>query len=52
MEWPQITMIVIYSLNIFLALMKHGESQGKYSFWTASIATAIGVTILYYGGFW
>jgi hypothetical protein len=49
---PQIIMIVLLSINIVIALMKHGEPRNdKYSVWVALINAAINVALLWWGGF-
>ncbi len=52
-KWPQIVMILVYSLNLLIAANRHGKARtGKENFWTSLIGIVIGSTILYYGGFW
>ena len=53
MNAPQITIIVLYAMQIGIALVKHGEPRKeKYSVWTTMLGTLIGVAILWWGGFW
>lgn len=52
MNTPQIIMIVLYSIGLFTALLKHGESKGNYNFWASLIASIIEILILKWGGFW
>lgn len=52
MQWPQITMIVLYGLNIGISCAKDGQpKEGKYSGITAIISCVIAAWILYQGGF-
>lgn len=49
---PQIVAIVIYGIDIGIALVKHGQrKEGKYSVWEQLIAAAIEIAILKAGGF-
>jgi hypothetical protein len=53
MHWPQIVMIVLYSLGIALELGKHDEPKtGRHNVFSTLIASAIGVWLLHMGGFW
>lgn len=52
MNAPQIIMIVLLALNLFINLLKHGEKQGSYSFWTSLVNAGIVVGLLWWGGFW
>ena len=52
MHWPQITMIVIYASSFGIELSRHGKpKEGVYNVWYDLIGTVIGITILYFGGF-
>jgi hypothetical protein len=51
LHWPQITWVVLTLLGLGLALGKHGQSKGDYSFWESLLNTAIAAWLLYYGGF-
>lgn len=51
MNIPQIIVIVMFSLNVGISLAKHGQSQGRYSFWATLISVAIWVGLLTWGGF-
>jgi hypothetical protein len=50
---PQITMIVLYALNLGIAMALHGKPKtGENNFWVQFIAINISAALLYYGGFW
>ena len=52
-EWPQLIFILSYSIGLGMELVRNGEEKkGKHCFISQLIATVIGVTVLYYGGFW
>lgn len=51
MNWPQITLIVLFALGLGLEMAKHGQPQGDHNFWTTAIATALQVGLLIAGGF-
>lgn len=49
----QIALTALYLLSLGMHLAKHGEPKtGKYSFWMALVASAIELTLLYFGGFY
>lgn len=49
---PQIIMVGIYILNLGVALTRHGEQKKeKYNFFAQFLGTAIGIALLYWGGF-
>ena len=49
---PQVIMIVMLSLSLFINVVKHHEPRdGEYNGWDALIAIAIQVSILTWGGF-
>jgi hypothetical protein len=52
MQWPQIVMIVVYTLGVAVSLQNHGKPRDPYNMWYTIIGTAIGVFILWAGGFW
>ena len=53
MEWPQITMIALYGINLGVGLVSHGKPrEGNHNFFSFLISTIIAATVLYYGGFW
>jgi high-affinity Fe2+/Pb2+ permease len=53
MKWPQITLIVLWALNIGMTMREHGKSKiEKANVWTTLFSLAIVATLLYYGGFW
>lgn len=52
-NWPQIAMITIHLLGIWLHAQKHGHPRtGTYDVRFALIGTAIAFTLLWFGGFW
>ncbi len=52
MKAPQIIMIILFTTNVVLNLIKHGEHKNdKYNFWSSLIATLVWVVILKWGGF-
>ena len=52
MEWPQITLIALWSISMFQAIDKHGEpKEGKHNLFVSAIALVIAWFILYSGGF-
>ena len=49
---PQFIMILIFTLNLCISLMKHGETKkGNESFGLSVIGNAILFAILWWGGF-
>ncbi|WP_161627586.1 hypothetical protein [Metaclostridioides mangenotii] len=49
---PQIILIAIYMLSLGISMARHGEEKkGKESFFTSTIAAAIQIGLLYWGGF-
>ena len=53
MNWPQIAMLMLYAISIGIALAKDGQPrEGKESFGKTCFACAVGMYILYCGGFW
>lgn len=52
MKWPQITMIVVYALSLYIAAAEHGQPQPRRNFWASLIGTAINFGLLWAGGFW
>lgn len=52
-DWPQWFFVALYVINLMLQSCLHGkEKTGKFSAPAVIISTAIGVWILYMGGFW
>ncbi len=52
MEWPQITMIVLWFLNICIYASKNGEPrEDNYDLGTTLAAIALSAFLLYHGGF-
>mgnify|MGYP001608703878 CR=1 FL=1 len=50
--WPQITVLVIYSLALLLAAHNHGKPRdGEHKFQYSFMACLIIVWLLYKGGF-
>ena len=53
MNWQQIVMIVLLSMDLGVYVIKHGERRtGNYSFWTALFADGFIAWVLYSAGFW
>jgi len=54
MEWPQITMIVLFCIRLYKHAENHGQplKYNKYDFGSAVAYISITSTILYFGGFW
>lgn len=53
MRAPQIVMIVVLVLNVWLGLEHHGEPErGTKSAWSNIIGTVGMVALLWWGGFW
>ena len=49
---PQIIMIVMLALTLFISVVEHNKPrEGKYNGWDALIAIAIQVSLLTWGGF-
>ena len=49
---PQIIFLALYAVNTGIHIGKHGETREcKYNAWGALIASAIGILILAWGGF-
>lgn len=48
---PQIIYICLLVVGPTVALVKHGEPQGKHNFWTSLVASAVTAAILWWGGF-
>lgn len=49
---PQILILLLHFVSLLLSAHKHGkEKTTKTNFWVSLIASAIGLTILYFGGF-
>lgn len=49
---PQVIMIVMLSLTLFIDVVKHHEPrEGEHNGWVTLIAIAIQVSILTWGGF-
>ena len=52
MKAPQIIIIALFALSLGANLMVHGQPKtGKYNFWTALLAAAIKIAVLWWGGF-
>jgi hypothetical protein len=51
--WPQWTYASIFGFNVlFAALMEGRPRGGEHSFGISLVASAIGIGILFAGGFW
>lgn len=49
---PQITFLVLYVLNLGVALAKHGEEEiRQYNFISRTVGILIQIGLLYWGGF-
>lgn len=45
-------MLVLYGVALGIALVQHGKPKtGNHSFWVQLIASGIGFTLLWWGGF-
>jgi len=52
MKAPQIILIIIYAINLGIALMQHGtEKEGTNSFWVILFGTILNMGLLWWGGF-
>ena len=58
-HWPQLVMLGLWIYNITYTAVNHGkpkvERDGqphKHNAWTALTGTAIGIWLLYMGGWW
>lgn len=51
MGTPQIIMIVLMTIVVVIASLKHGEPKGFYSIWATLVAVALEAGLLYWGGF-
>lgn len=51
MKAPQIIMIIMYVLALWVAFTEHGKSAGKRNFWVTLLSVAIEVALLKWGGF-
>ena len=51
MEWPQILLVIIFTVKIVGGLFLN-DKETKCSFWGNVFAVTIYSIILYYGGFW
>jgi len=51
--WPQWTYASLFGFNVLVATMLDGKPRGgEHSFATSVVSSAIGVGILFAGGFW
>ena len=48
---PQIIMVVLIALGLFIAAEKHGQPRTNHDFGVTLVATAINVGLLVWGGF-
>ena len=52
MGWPQFTYLVLVLLSLGIELERHGKPKtGRHSFPTHLVGVAIGITLLWFGGF-
>lgn len=49
--WPQITWIILCTINLAYTSTHHGEPQPRHNIWTTLVGTIVGLMILYWGGF-
>lgn len=49
--WPQITWLVLITLNVGITLALHGKPRGPHNVWWTIGGTPISFAILYFGGF-
>lgn len=53
MNWPQITMAVLYAIGVGFSIAKHGEPRtGTHNMWNSLISVLLGIWLLNEGGFW
>jgi len=53
MRWPQLTILVLYSILLLLSAYQHGKSlKRKANFWASLCVVAGLLFVLYRGGFW
>lgn len=52
MHWPQIVFISLYVAAFCLAAVNHGKPRGNYNILETTLAIILGVSVLYFGGFW
>lgn len=52
MIWPQITIIALSAMALGIALVKHGEPKGLWSWPATLFGVALEAWLLYMGGFW
>lgn len=49
MNWWFFAMVLIYVLNLGVALATHGKpKEGNVSFWSTLIGSLIGITLIYF----
>ena len=46
-----IILLCLYAMSLAIVLVKHGEPQKPYNFWSQFIALVIQLTLLYFSGF-
>lgn len=52
MSAPAIIYLVLIGVSLLVSAHEHGKPRdGKYNFWTSLVSTAIGVSLLVWGGF-
>lgn len=49
--WPQITIIVLFALDVILAGLLHG-SPNRTNFWRSLITALLFIWLLWAGNFW
>lgn len=52
MNWPQITLIILFAFGLGVTAIRHGEPRNdKYSFWWQLAGNLVIVWLLWCGGF-
>ena len=51
MQWPQITMIVLYAMSAGMAMVQHGAPKGNHSIWWTLAGIGLSIWLLTSGGF-
>ena len=46
-----IILLCLFAMSLAISLVKHGEPQKPYSFWTTLISLIIDLVLLYFAGF-
>jgi LPXTG-motif cell wall-anchored protein len=52
-DWPQYTFVALYVVSLLHSAYMHDKPKtGVNNFWLTVLGVALGVTVLYFGGFW